>query len=270
MSITRQIILEKLTAYLSNKISKQEVYEWALAVAVSGKLESTPSDSLLRTAVKAMIEMNHSDLARVPTRKALEYYRRCLAGELEFIPLEAHKELHKLDIPEVAEEVNRGDTLRNLELGSRTVSLFQAFQEWEHRMDAILTARLYVIIFAICSVAVQISSLLSPGFMQIGLLVPSRWDALLEAFPHLVYAYIILLPPRKLVPTKMFILALPFLVMGVVFYWTIAGMLIAKLSLPWIALIVFLPFSAIPAALALALVVIEKWGKMGTDPIFQK
>lgn len=253
--LNRQTVSEKLTAYLNNTVSKQEIYEWALSSAVSKDFEEiTAQDPLLKTAVNAMIEMNHSDLRRLPTRKALEYYRRCLAGELEFIPLEAHKELHKLNIPDIPEERKTDTPLR-----TPLIKLWpQMIREWKYLKDTILTARIYVIIFAVCSLAVQISSILSPGFMQIGLWVPARWQAFLDAFPHLVYAYVVLMPPQRFVPTRMFVLALPLLIIGVVFYWTISWMILMKLSLSWIFILALLPFTVIPALLALFLVIMAK------------
>ena len=251
--LNRQIVLEKLNAYLNNKISKKEIYEWALFSAVSGDSEEiTAKDPLLKSAVNAMIEMNYSDL-RAPTRKALEYYRRCLAGELEFIPLEVHQELHKLDIPDIPEEQKK-DALPVplIKLWAKKV------REWKYLKDAILTARLYVIIFAVCSLVVQISSIISPGFMQFGLWVPTRWQAVLDSFPHLVYAYVVLVPPRRLMPLRIFVLTLPLLILGAVFYWSIAWMILNKLSLGWVFILAVLPYTVIPALLALFLVIIEK------------
>ena len=251
MLINREIVLKELSAYLNHQISKQEIYEWALLVASAPNFEDlAPKDPLVKAAVNAMIEMNHTGLAHVPTRKAMEYYRRCLSGELEFIPLESHRGLDKLNISDIPED-------RVLAVLSNQLPL-PKLKEWKYLKGTILTARLYVIIFAVCSVVVQISFIVSPGFMQIGLFIPSRWQALVDAFPHLVYAYLVLLPPERFVPTRMFVVAVPLLILGVVFYWTISWVIVAKLSLPWILFLVLLPFSAIPAILALLLVIFRK------------
>src|SRR5436190_6210572 len=95
MLINRQIVLEKLNSFLANKISQQEVYEWALLAAVSS--ESAAGDPLLSATLKAMIEVNYGDPARSGT-KNLEYYAQCLAGQAEFVPEKA-AELKKMNAP---------------------------------------------------------------------------------------------------------------------------------------------------------------------------
>jgi hypothetical protein len=266
MMITRQLVLEKISAYLNHQLSQQELYEWWLGLAVAGDLEQTlESDPLLKNAFNAIMEINRQNVAKVPTRKALEYYRRCLAGEMEFIPLESHRELHKLNIPDIPEEIGvQGAQGSHGSFQKRNIR--ERVEDWKYFQDAILTARLYVIIFAICSLVVQIFSLINPGFLRIGLLVPTHWQAFADAFPHIVYAYVVLLPPKKLITTRMFLLAFPLLMLGLVFYWTIACAIITKLDLPWVALVVISPFSVIPAALALALVLMEKWGLNRSHP----
>ena len=256
MSINREIVLGKLNAYLGNTLSKEALYEWALSVAVSGEYQVLAgSDPLVHSAVNAMIEIKHKDPAKFSTAKTLEYYRRCLAGELAFnsteLPLDGVG--HKTDgsqnvaIPKIQKPVT-------------PQTLIQSFQEWKYFKDAILSARLYVLVFAVCSFVVQVSSIISPGFMQIGLRVPSRWEALADAFPHLIYAYFVLLPPQRLFRGKMFLIALPIFIVGMMYYWKLSFLMVTKLSLDWVFILAILPFSAIPATLALLLLLAEKFG----------
>lgn len=256
MLINRDIVLEKLNAYLGNAISKEDLYEWALLVSL---LEDNQgiinADPLLRASLKAMMESKHKDSAKFAVIKTIEYYRQCLSGEVEFSPASVQHLSPDMKTPVSAGEAAAPVTQKILTLPE----LVQVFKGWKYFKDTFLTARLYVLVFAVCSFAVQISSVINPGFMQIGLLVPTHWQAFVDALPHLVYAYLVMLPPRRLIPRKIFLIALPVFIVGAVFYWKMSFFILAKLSLNGIFILAILPFSAIPATVALALLLAEKF-----------
>lgn len=256
MLITRDIVLEKLNAYLGNTISKEDLYEWALLVSLSEDNQGIiNADPLLRAALKAMMEAKHKDSAKFAVTKTIEYYRRCLSGEVEF----SSSAVNDLS-PDMKTPAGAGEAAALVIQKVLTFpELVQVFKGWRYFKDTLLTARLYVLVFAVCSFAVQISSIINPGFMQIGLLVPTHWQALIEALPHLLYSYLIMLPSRRLIPRKIFLIALPVFILGAAFYWKMSFFILAKLSLNGIFIFAILPFSAIPATLALLLLLAEKF-----------
>jgi hypothetical protein len=257
MLINRDIALQKLNAHLSQGLSREELYEWALGLAVSEDYQSlSQSDPLLRATLDAMMKFNRKDPAKSSPPGALEYYRRCLAGEAEFVP-GALAGAPKASKPADGETSSADPSFPQPKSLTFKESIEQ-FREWKYSRDVFLVARLYVVVFAVCCFVVQVSSVINPGFMQIGLWVPSRGQALLAAIPHLFYAYLVLLPPRRLIQGKMYLPSLLAFILGAAYYWRMSFLIVTQLSLNWIFLLVMLPFSAIPATLALILLLAEK------------
>ncbi len=236
MIVNRETILRELSAYLNNELSKQEVYEWALSVAVTDHFqELARGDVLIRRTIQAMIDINHDDLKFIPTRKALEYYRRCLVGEEKFVPLEINKDLKNLNIPDDPDIVNR-----------------------KKKPKYFIFFRIYIIIFSICSLTIHIASMIDPAFFNLDQTSPTRLAVIKESFPHVFYALFVLIPVRYLVRWVLFYPSFVFLSLGMLYYWYISFQMVLKLSLNMVFIFMILPLTAIPATLALFLLMMGR------------
>ena len=77
--IERELVLKKLTQYLNSEISRTDVHAWALSVAVAREFDQE-ADPLVTMTVHSLIDISHDNLKKIPSRRALEYYRLCLEG----------------------------------------------------------------------------------------------------------------------------------------------------------------------------------------------
>jgi hypothetical protein len=247
MNLTRETVLAKLTGYLDKEISKSAIYEWALFVAVSKEYEQlAPQDPLIATAVQALIDINHDDLKKIPTNKALEYYRRCLKDEIEFIPLEERRDIDKLVIQD------QQPAAPAITVPPET-SLVNALLKKQDYTRLLIAMRVYVIVFAVCSLGIHIYSFINPEFMQMARDFTSRFNSVKESLPHVLYALLVLLPPRFLARDTLYIVSLALLIVGFFYYWYIAITIVDKLALHPLLILIILPFSALPATLTLIL-----------------
>jgi hypothetical protein len=243
MSLTREDVLIKLTDFLNNKIPKAEIHEWALLVATAEDFEQTAQrDPLIGKTIQCLIDINHNDIKYIPTPKALEYYRRCLTGEEIYQPLEQRRDLHKIKIP----EMKLADVGEPPEVIRR--------REWWQ--GVLWIVRIYVILFAMSSLAIDIAALVQPELFRGGEDIPSRLENFKESYKQMIYAFFILLPPTILSRRPTIYLSLPIVIWGVYHYWEFVISKIDKLPHPMF-LLAFLPFSAIPAAMALFLLLVR-------------
>lgn len=118
--------------------------------------------------------------------------------------------------------------------------------------------RVYVVIFALCSLGIQISSLVKPVFLKFGEVTPSRLDIFKEVWPHLIYAVFALLSPRLMARKILFYFSFPILTYGMLYYGYISVSIITRFSLNMIFLLAILPFSALPPAAALFLLILHR------------
>ena len=239
--LTRAIILEKLTGYLNQRLSKQAIYEWALFVAVSHEFEKIAAEDLLiGKTIQALIDINHDDLKNIPTHKMLEYYRRCLAGELTFEPLEYMRNLERMDL---SKEQFAADEEKKVE------------KRHEERKQIRLMVRIYVVLFAFCSLVIHLFSILQPNFLRFAETIPTRLENLWDSLPHVLYAIIILLPMRLTARGNFFYITFFVSLWGLFLYWYLPFIIVSKLAINMIFILALLPFSAIPASLAVWLLI---------------
>ena len=242
MSLTRTEILQVVSDFLNDKISQLKVYEWALGQAVAKDYEIiAQNDPLLHETIQALIDMNHQHGEYIPTREDIIYYQKCLQGQVPFEPLSSRLEKIK-EARERAAQEERAKTQKAMAMPktlSRTVM------------------RVYVIMFALTSLVVNISGIIKPGLFRPEEMV-TRAQAIREAFPHFIYAIFLLTPPHISVKGLLYYLALPILFMGTIFYFYITVSMVFQLKLNPLMILSFAPFALIPALLALWLFLTQK------------
>ena len=246
--IDRKTILEKLAEYLNNKISQEEIYKWALAVAVSEEYdELAGKDLLIRKTIQALIDIHHDDLKLIPTRKALEYYRRCLVGEEKFEPLEDKKDLKRLNIPDFPQEqpqrVKTPKPKKPKQGGGK--EFYIAF-------------RIYTIIFSISSLTIHIISIIKPDLFSFDEEIPTRMEVVTRSLPHLLYAFFVLVPMWLTARGVLYYLSFLVLTLGMLYYWYLSAVIVMNYSLHLIFILAILPFCAFPATLALYLLMVNR------------
>ncbi|OGP79239.1 MAG: hypothetical protein A2V86_08375 [Deltaproteobacteria bacterium RBG_16_49_23] len=87
VSATREEALEMLNGYLSGKLSKEIIYQWALKIVISDEFDKLRvKDELLSGVIHALFDLHHEGEEEKfnPTADELEYYRNCLEGKIEF------------------------------------------------------------------------------------------------------------------------------------------------------------------------------------------
>ena len=231
--IDRSSVLAKLKDYLEAKTPKNEIYEWALATALSKEYEKiAQEDTLIQRTILALLDINHVNQKKIPLREVFEYYRRCLEGEEEFavenIPMQLTADAGGLGI---------------LWLWLKDIS--------QTPKGILVVLRIYVIIFGLSSVTIHLDSIRNPVFLRTGDIVPTQNEVFQQSLPHLIYAFLILLPPSLLARRMLFYFSFPFLTFGMLYYWYISFRFAIKLALNPIFVLVILPFTALPATLAL-------------------
>jgi len=242
MSLTRSEALQVLNDFLNDKISQVKVYEWALVQAVAKDYEMVAqNDPLLGETIQAFLDMSHQQGDYIPTRDDISYYQRCLQGQASFEPLsirlEKMKEAQKKMVQE--EKVKARQSVIVHKTFSRTVM------------------RVYVIMFALTSLTVNIIEIIKPGFFKVGEAL-THGQAFREALPHFGYVIFLLIPPYIVVNGFLYYLTLPVLFMGVIFYFYITVSIVLQLKLNPLLIVCFAPFALVPALLALWLVMTQK------------
>jgi hypothetical protein len=233
MALNRNSVLEKLNAFLGNRISQEEIYEWALAQVFKEEYESVAkSDHLIKETIQALIDINHPEARTVPAREDFEFLRKCLEGTETFQPIKSrHQEKRK----------------------TKRKTSFRRYKD-----DLFFSFRVYVALFAACSLVVNILVIMKPDFMALPAANPTWYDAFESVFSHLIYAVLLLLPFRILTRDKTFYPVLTVFVIGSIYYWTITFSMIFKMSFHIIMIFVVAPFSGIPTILAILLLINER------------
>lgn len=233
MTIDRQTLLEKLGKYLNQEFTEGELYSWALQTAVSDHYEDmTQNDPLIKETIQSILEMQHVNLKVIPTAKALEYYHSCLAGKLTFIPIKERKDFQKFHSPGSKNSCAPKRTI------SETLTLF---------------ARYYVCGFGAVILGIYAFSFLLPNLFH-SIQKDSFKTSLLESALHIFYALVLLLPPKISSKGLLFYLTFSLLLLGMIYFWTVPFRLFHDVRLMGLAL----PLTAIPATLAVVLLVSQK------------
>jgi len=249
--LSRQDVLKKLEQFLNREITKADVHAWALSQAVAKDFEEiAESDPLIKNTVLSLIDISHDDLKRIPSIRALEYYRLCLSGEMTFDPV--HANLENIIVPYVSVKHSSGHPSK--------VSV-----RIKEKAQYLVLLKAYVFIFGLCVMALQIISLLDPQFLHWAKDAPvldGNWQ---DAWPHVLYAALILMPRHWLAAGYIFYPAALALATGMLYYWYVPVLIVAKLSLHILFVLALLPFSAIPATLALLLLMLYRDGLKARD-----
>ena len=225
MELTRQILLKRIQAYLKGSVTKDQLYQWALAAAVSDEYEDFKNkDVLITQTVQVLIDINKGDKNPEEFNKKLVYHQKCLAGEDDYVP-------RKIEAPA---------------------------QTKETPADFFVIIRIYIIIFAASSILLNFFSLLNPNFLQFGEGSASFANAVKDALPHLIYAAVILMPLKVSAKGLLFFPVFLVLCLGMLFYWYIPISLVNKFTLNPVSILIVLPFSAMPATLALLQFMVTK------------
>jgi len=225
MTYFRPILLKKLEEFLRGGIKRDDVYRWALSQVVLPRYEEeVREDPLLKETMQAMVDISRQDSEVATSMESLKYYRKCLRGDIDYLPKEDRDKKNM---------AKKGDP----------------------KDDFLLATRIYVILFAACSMFINIVSIVNPDFLRIGLFPPTRIQAFFAAFPHLVYATFLFISPKTLAKGRIYSMSLVILLVGVAYYWMVAFSFVSKLLLHSLMVIVVAPFSGVPATLALILLI---------------
>lgn len=234
MSFERQILLSQLDKYFRHELSDKEIYEWALQLAVSENFGSlSQEDPLFKKTIQTLLEMQHMDLAVVPTAKALKYYQHCLKGEEEFIPLKDRQDLKQLNIPDFMEEGPKPHPLQKIKISGKLYFF----------------ARAYTMVFGFAILGIYSASLVMPNLVSPGGSKFFGKSSLVESVLHVFYALMILLSPRFMAQKFFFYFTFPMLFLGMIYFWSVPLRLFGN----WTMILLALPLTAVPATLAVIL-----------------
>ena len=247
MIFERKITLVKLKGFLTGEISKTEIYEWALFVAVSRDYEELiKSDPLAEQIIQFLVEINNERARSLPTQKVLGYYVDCLEGSKSFSP----------------------DDLRVIMGGKPLVKPAAAPAEKAKPVEKKTLARekalaaamkAYVFIFAAVSVLLNLLSIVKPDFLvKHGQIPPTFTEAWRDAFPHLVYGLGMVLALTTKVPRLVFYGLFFIATWGIFFYWYVATDLVLKQGQSLVNLFPLLPFIALPPTAGF-LIMLNQW-----------
>lgn len=248
--LNRKIIFDQITALLEKKVTPEEMYGWALGVLVTQEYEkSIQEDPLIHTVLEDLMNIAQGAVNRRPSEDLLDYYRRCLAGQDDYdfkmassLSSKAYARLKgaESDQPSFA-GLNRG--------------LKKSYKR--SKRGFLIFLRAYVYCFAICIIAIHLASMLSPDLVDYDGSGNTNRYIMTEAIPHVTYAFILLVPFHWLVRNQWLFFSLPAMIFGAFYYWRVSIELIIKLSLHQFFILVILPFGAIPATVALVLLLVE-------------
>lgn len=248
MIIDRQVAVTKVEGLLGGAFPQNEIYEWALFIAVSPEYEAVvKTDPLLEHLIQFLLEINNQRPRPLPLPQILDYYRSCLKGEQSFDPAHVQQIIQGAVFPRETESAMAAEQEDGK--GGKKEKQNRRYGE---RFN--YTARVYIKIFGFCSLAIHLFSILKPDFLMHGVAAaPTRLDVLANSWPHILYAAVVLFPKRFLVRGVWYFVTFAILTWGMLYYWYISTAMVMKLSLNFIFVLVILPFSAIPATLALVL-----------------
>ena len=237
---------------LENKLTAEELYGWALGVVVTQEYErTTQEDPLVHMVLEDLMNISQESIKRRPSEELLEYYRRCLAGQEDYEAGTASSLSNKAYA-----------RLKGLEAESHDSSMagFNRGIKKSYKKSKkgfFLFLRAYVYFFALCVIGIHLASMLTPELVDYDGSGNTNHYIMTEAIPHVTYAFILLVPFHWLVRNQWLFFSLPAMIFGAFYYWRVSIELIVKLSLHQFFVLVILPFGAIPATVALVLLLIE-------------
>ncbi|MCB9771486.1 MAG: hypothetical protein H6754_02925 [Candidatus Omnitrophica bacterium] len=249
MSVERELIISKLVGFLTGEISKTEIYEWSLFVAVSRDYEELINNNPLNEKIfQFLIEINKPRNSSASIKIILQYFLECLEGKKVFDPAYFNSLLEdKLPKPTLTSPESQN---------TKSVS-----EKKPSALQGILPAinKMYILIFLFCSILLNIFGLLKPDFLvSADEIVPTRLIMLREALPHLFYGAAMLIAILVTVPRVVFYLLFFIATWGMFFYWYSATDFILKNGWSLILLIPLLPIITLPPTL-MFLTMLNRW-----------
>lgn len=239
MELDREILSQKLNAYLNGESARADLYQWALKTAVEEDIANlSHRDFLAAQLVEDLVNLKNNNPGRATSDGLLRYYQKCLNGSEDFDP-----EKRKQFLPPLPE-----DTLSSGLPAGRIVT--------EKRQSFLLT-KTYVILFAVCSLLIHAASIVLPEFFY---LEKQSFLALTgDSLPFILYSIALLIPFRWAVRGSWFYVFFFIFMLGLFYYFYASVTLVSQLSLSPVFILVILPFSVIPALLAVVLLLQKKW-----------
>ena len=248
---SREILLSKIKGYLNNALSKEAVYAWVLSVAVAKDYEqAVQNDALMQDAVRCLMNITQRDPARIPSTELLEYFCRCLAGDEAYDVNRSKKYFAQFSS---GIKSTAGTSPKHKVFSTRKKSGFL-----EGRLASWL--RFYILGFAVCSLMIQLFSVLDPNFMRYGEGQLDRAVVFKRALFQIVYATFLLFPISLLAREPWIFFALPTFIFGAFYYWKLTLNMALELKMTTVYILAIIPFSILPATLALLLLFLH-WKK---------
>ncbi len=247
--IERQQLHNKLAEFISGGVPIDDMHAWALNVALGDDYPRiAEQDPLIKETIQALLDLDRKDLRFVPSRRILEYFRRCLEGTEEYSPPGKRGRLDHIIIDEPDKPASLIGGKSHVKTEKKKEKPAAASRPKKDISRLIRTFRRYTLVFAWGSIALNLAGALAPealGFV----VTESPLQLLIAALPHLIYALFVLVPVRILASGKIFLLSFVVAVFGAVMYCGMSVVFIVKFALPLIFALLVMPFAAIPSIL---------------------
>jgi hypothetical protein len=240
MECTRAVVLEKICLLLDRSLEPQQVYEWALGFAVSdGYPAFAEKDMIASKAVQMLLDVNEDHLIQVEELKILEYYRQCLSGQRDYVPLE-----EKPALPELPEGTKK-----------KWTSLLHP-QPKTQQEKILHGMRIYVYAFAAVVLVFNFWLL-----FQLGGPWSYKRSAAVVTFPFFIYGFLLLLPMQVLVSGRFFLISIVLCILAIGHFWFDFFQVIFSRGFHFFSFFTSLFLGAVPASIALWLLLYEKYLK---------
>ncbi|MEW5895400.1 MAG: hypothetical protein AB1650_06560 [Candidatus Omnitrophota bacterium] len=244
MSFDREAIIQKINDLMQRSLTAQQVYEWALSAALTADFEDfSEKDAVGSKAIKMLVDINEDRKVSDHELKVLEYYRQCLGGKREF-----RDSCSEEDLPDVDPAILlkwKDAQAPALEMETKTTR------------DKILhQLRIYVYVYASFLLFINLAMLVALG----GPWSDKRSEAIMT-FPFFIYGLFLLLPMGVISGARMFLASMPLFIMGMAYFWFKFFQTLFFLPVHWGNLFMYFFMGAIPASMAVGLLVYEKFMK---------
>lgn len=266
MSVERKLLLIKLIGFLTGEISKTEIYEWALSVAVSRDYEELiKNDKLSEKIIQFLLDVDKVRSNPLPIKKIVEYLIACLEERKPFD--EAQYNALVSDQPSKQGAPTPTSANPNITVNPASVPQSKTAasaplesKEPPAKMSWItVVARVYIFLFITISLIMNLVGIFKPDFLlQPGEVPPVADDVWRDAFPHVFYAVTMLialfLRGPKIVFFPLFFIA----AWGMFFYWYSITMFILDHKWPLYYLVMLSPLLTLPPTL-MFWIMLSRW-----------
>jgi len=240
MEFSRACVLEKIQLLLDRALEPQQVYEWALGFAIADGYQAfADQDPLSAKAVQMMLDVNEDHLLNAEELQILEYYRQCLSGQREYVPVDQEPSLPNFSMGFVDKWA---DVLRP--------------QPKTTKEKIIHAMRVYVYIFAVGLLVFNLWRL-----FQLGGPWSYKRTAAVFTFPFFIYGFLLLLPVQVLVTGRFFLISVVLSVLAIGYFWMVVFQILFSQSFHGFYFFVSLFLGAIPVSMSLWLLIYEKYVK---------